>query len=180
MNNAKMSPARCKGLAPLQNEGGFALILALCMLAILSILGALALSTSTTEIGISGNYRSAQNAFYAAERAIEYAMGNAVIVFNNDSTDLNAGTHPAALTVGQTKLLPGATNSVVNLGMGDLPAKMAGKYSTDFGANYYVITVTGAQVDSADQPRAQVRIETQRARIFQKDDDSTLMTTDGG
>jgi Tfp pilus assembly protein PilX len=151
------------------------------MLAILSILGALALTTSTTEIGISGNYRSAQNAFYAAERAVEYAMGNPAIVFNNGNTDLNDSTHSARLTLGQSKLLPTATNRVVNLGPGDLPAKMAERYGSDFGANYYVITVTGAQVDSADRPRAQVRIETQTARIFQKDEDSTLMTTgDGG
>jgi len=45
------------------NNRGVILILSLWMLLLLSILGAFAISTSITEIGIAGNYRNAETAF---------------------------------------------------------------------------------------------------------------------
>jgi Tfp pilus assembly protein PilX len=60
------APAGCN------SEQGVALILALVMLALLGMLGAFALSTSTTEMRVSGNYRTAQSAYYAADVAAEY------------------------------------------------------------------------------------------------------------
>ena len=47
----------------LAGENGMALVLTLVMLTIMSLLGVLALSSSSTEVGISGNYRSSQQAF---------------------------------------------------------------------------------------------------------------------
>jgi hypothetical protein len=54
------------------NERGVALILALVMLLLLTILGAWALDTSSTDLKIAGNYRTAQYAFYAAEGGVGY------------------------------------------------------------------------------------------------------------
>ncbi len=54
------------------NQRGMALILALVMLVILSILGTLALSTSSTELFISGNYRNTQTAFYRGDGIVEF------------------------------------------------------------------------------------------------------------
>ena len=50
-------------LRPLANERGVALLLALAMLAIMTVIGVFALDTSTTEVKISGNYRTSQEAF---------------------------------------------------------------------------------------------------------------------
>jgi hypothetical protein len=58
--------------AGFKNEQGMALILALVMLALLGILGSFALSTATTEMRVSGNYRTAQGAYYSADVASEY------------------------------------------------------------------------------------------------------------
>ncbi len=62
---------------PLANERGVALLLALAMLAIMTVIGVFALDTSTTEVQISGNYRSSQETFFAADRAVMFALGEA-------------------------------------------------------------------------------------------------------
>lgn len=64
-------------LRPLANERGLALLLALAMLAIMTVIGVFALDTSTTEVQISGNYRTSQEAFFAADRAAMFALGHA-------------------------------------------------------------------------------------------------------
>lgn len=60
--------------SPERNEGGMALVLALVMLALLTILGAWAIDTSSTDLAIADNYRNTQNAFYSADEALAYAM----------------------------------------------------------------------------------------------------------
>ncbi len=152
------------------------------MLTILSILGAMALSTSTSEIQIANNYRTSQDAFYAADRAVEFAMGDPDIVYStDDSTDLNAYANDLSVDVtgGKSELLSSATNEVTNLGPGELPAKLQAKFGNDFGANYYVISVTGARVSNG-KAVAKTRIETQRVRLFPKEDSSVFRTTSGG
>jgi len=143
-----------------------ALILALVLLTLMSILGALALSTSTTESGISGNYRASQQAFYAAERAVEYASTSESIyeTIGTGSADLNAGAHPTniAAGTGNSGLKSGATNQVSYLTAGALPPG-SGSDPTYFAARYYIITVTG------DGPNnATTRVESQVARVVPK------------
>jgi type IV pilus assembly protein PilX len=59
-------------------QSGMILVLAMSMLFIMSIIGVMALNTSSTEIGISGNHKSSQEAFYAADRAVEYEVARIV------------------------------------------------------------------------------------------------------
>lgn len=54
-------------LGPLSNQGGFALVIALIMMAILSIIGIAALNTTSIELQISGNDRFEKQEFYATE-----------------------------------------------------------------------------------------------------------------
>lgn len=56
-----------------RDERGMALILTLSMLAILSVLGAFALSTTNTELSVTSNFRSGRESFLAADRILEYA-----------------------------------------------------------------------------------------------------------
>jgi len=71
------------------SEKGIALVLALVMLALLSILGAYALSTSSTEMFIAGNYRNTELAFSTADAGAEFgvnqlrANGNALVPLTN-------------------------------------------------------------------------------------------------
>jgi len=55
------------------NERGMALIMALVLLALLTMLGAWALDTSSTDLKIAGNYRNAEYAFSMADTVSAYA-----------------------------------------------------------------------------------------------------------
>jgi hypothetical protein len=161
--------------SPLQDERGTALILTLVMLTLMSILGVLALSTSTSEIGISSNYKTSQEAFYAAERAVEYAMTNQdiydrptadfpVSLTNNDTAVDTA--HEANIAVGtgsrRSGLQDGAVNQVEYIGSGPLPPG-SGSDPTYFQSRFYAIDVTGQGPGNAS-----VRVEAQVARIVPK------------
>lgn len=55
------------------NERGMALVIALVMLVLMTILGAWALDTSITDLRISGNFKTTQSAFYAADAGVGLA-----------------------------------------------------------------------------------------------------------
>lgn len=61
-------------LKTLSKNDGFALILTMVMLAILSILGVMVLNTTNTELSITSNYRIQSDAFVDAEVLSEYAQ----------------------------------------------------------------------------------------------------------
>jgi hypothetical protein len=56
------------------NEKGVALIIALLMLLILTLIGISAISTTTYETSISGNERIGTDAFYASEAGIQIGL----------------------------------------------------------------------------------------------------------
>jgi hypothetical protein len=57
------------------NEKGVALIIALIILLVLTLIGINAISTTTFETSLSGNERVAIDAFYAAEAGIQRGIG---------------------------------------------------------------------------------------------------------
>ncbi|MFT5697823.1 MAG: Tfp pilus assembly protein PilX [Desulforhopalus sp.] len=59
---------------PKQNEEGFVLVVALMMLLVLSIIGALATNSTITELSISGNNKVHKQTFYQADGATELAQ----------------------------------------------------------------------------------------------------------
>lgn len=65
--------------AVLNKQRGVALVLALIMLMLLGILGAFALSTTTTELRITGNYRNRQASFFAADAGLEFGAKDSTI-----------------------------------------------------------------------------------------------------
>lgn len=161
------------------NQRGVALILALVMLTILSILGALALSTTDTEIGISSNYQTSKYAFFAAQRAVEYAETAGPIYENigttsGSSIDLN-GTYTVGsnttsyssdISQGTGSWASGLdtsqTNTVTYLTSG-APPPGSGTDPTYFQSLYYQISVT------AQGPHNSVaHIDAQVARVVPK------------
>src|SRR3989344_875167 len=163
---------RPKFLVTVNNEKGVALVLAMVMLVLMSILGTFALSTSTTEIGISGNYRNSQDAFYAADSAMEYAStdGNiyesANLLVIGGTVNLNTGAGGAYLTnisINNSGRVSGldtsATNSVTYFASG--PPPPGSGYAADaFQARYFLIQVTAtgpneskASVESRSEER---------------------------
>jgi len=62
------------GSSILRNEKGLALIIALLILLVLTLIGISAISTTTFETSISGNERVGTDAFYASEAGIQIGL----------------------------------------------------------------------------------------------------------
>jgi Tfp pilus assembly protein PilX len=146
----------------LQNQNGAVLILALVMLTIMSIFGAMALSSSSTDLKIANNFRASQEAFYAAERAIEYATTSETIYTSIGIGEYALDADNGSISAGKGSLKLGAGNKVEYLTSGDLPPG-SGSDPTYFQSRYYLITVT-----SQGPNNSSTRIESQVARIVPK------------
>lgn len=82
-------------LSILHQEKGTALIIAIGMLAVLSILGTVVLTTSTRDLGLSGGFLPARQTLYTADRAVEYAMNPELLLtleVKDESIDLKTAT----------------------------------------------------------------------------------------
>ncbi|WP_300460935.1 pilus assembly PilX N-terminal domain-containing protein [Desulfobacula sp.] len=73
-------------LFPLHNQEGSAIIYALIMLVLLTVLGTSSLNTTTVEQAIAQNHKSYQLAFYAAEAARECVPPNTQLYHGNNIT----------------------------------------------------------------------------------------------
>src|SRR4030043_1479751 len=60
----------------LKNQSGAALVIALIMMIVLTLIGLASTFTSTFEIRLSGNKRGSTDAFYAAEGGIQATLAN--------------------------------------------------------------------------------------------------------
>ena len=86
--------------AHLRDENGIALVVAMLLLLVLTLIGVSAVNTSTFDILISGRQRASQEAFYAAEAGINELMGR----FRQDAT--NEISDPTDPKVNPTETTP--------------------------------------------------------------------------
>jgi PilX N-terminal len=61
---------------PLKDQSGVALVLALVMIVILTLIGLASTYTSTFEVKLSGNKRGTTDAFYAADSGVQVVVAN--------------------------------------------------------------------------------------------------------
>ncbi len=156
---------RCLGpaaAASLGNERGMALILALVMLTLLGILGVWALDNSTTDLKISGNFRTTQYAFYAADGGIGYTTNPYTLpaVYNFNGGNAGWISNPinviASGPVTGPTISASFTASVPSLLQGPLPptGSKASIYDADVGGSgwhgvYTAATSTGTAANNA-------------------------------
>jgi PilX N-terminal len=94
-------------LAPVPGgQRGIALILALVMLALLGMLGALALNRSSTELHITGNYRNQQIAYYNADDVEGQGPNNVAVL--TSITPYVVNSYPTGTGMLQVALPAGA------------------------------------------------------------------------
>lgn len=172
-------------------ENGMALILAIGFLAILSILGAVVMRISTADLKASGTKEPERLAFYAADRAVEYAMTRGLILSlpASSSVDLMADRidpsdstsifHYQVIDTADSKL---TTGMVYDVGPNDMPAAVAELFGEDFGANYYHVEakVETTKVGAGGVPLATSNVNSSIVRLFKRDDDTIFRTTRGG
>lgn len=167
------------------NQRGAALILAIIMLVVLSLLGSVALISSDTEMKVTGNYQVAKQTFWVADRAVEYATSRDMLMTMGTSVNLvtaDGGVHKTRIEAAGGGFL--TEGSIQDLGAGALPTSLAGSYGSDFGANYYQVSVTARQRPDVGSPptntSAAVRIDSTILRIFKNEDENIFVTTGGG
>lgn len=142
----------------INNDNGFALILALVLMFLMSILGTMLFLTSNSEIMVSQNYRVRQNTMYAAERGMEYSKSDANIYTTIGTGTVNVPLAGVSLQVGNSN----AAGTVEFASSGN-PPRGSGIDVTQFQANYYVIDVVGT-----GQGNSSVELEGNNAKIIPK------------
>ncbi len=78
----------------LKDESGIALVVALLIMVLLTILGTAAIMTSTTDVKISDNFEDYQETFYAADGGINVAPG----IIDRAFAIIDTGTNSPAFT----------------------------------------------------------------------------------
>lgn len=151
------------------NEKGVALVLALVMIVVMTLLGVFALSTTEGELGIVNNYKSAYAAFYNGDAAMEYGQTAGDIY----STITPGGVerwpdHPTnynTLVVDDGD--PNTTNYTADVRVdyitkGALPPGVISDPEL-FQAFYFLVSVKGTGPNNAEAP-----MESQIARVVPK------------
>lgn len=175
---------------PRNGESGMALIMTIGFLAILSILGAVVLQTSTRDMSQSGKGTPEKEAFYAADRAIEYSMtrglilnmptnGEVDLMTDHVDNDVTKKKHFQVIGTANSKLTAGR---VADLGPNDMPASISELFGDDFGANYYHVETKAETVKTGPgaAPLAKSNVNASIVRLFKRDDDTIFRTSRGG
>jgi hypothetical protein len=159
------------------SQKGMALILAIGFLAVLSILGAVVLQVSTRDMKASAGFEPRRQAFYVADRAVEYAMNRDIVysLASGATVDLNTGAHKATierdgvgtLTAGTVRFIPSDDLA--------MPDQLAELHGNDFGVVLYHV-----KAQSQAPLGATANIDASIVRLFKKDDDQIFRTSGGG
>jgi len=144
----------------IQNERGIAMIMALVLLVLLTMLGAWALDTSSTDLKIAGNYHNAETAFSMADTAATYASNPNIltqacsyITACSNTTVSNTSWSPGTLSISSGNT---ATLKVEYLTKGPLP--VGSMYDSDVDASgnpkfsgvYFNVTAFGTGPNNAN------------------------------
>jgi hypothetical protein len=86
-------PMKVYELPRKQNESGAALVIALIMIVVLTLVGLASTFSSTFDIKLSGNKRGATDAFFAADSGIQVTLGR-IENFNMDGRFVNDRYNP--------------------------------------------------------------------------------------
>jgi hypothetical protein len=162
-------------------QKGMALVLAIGFLLILSILGAVVMQVSRNDLKNSTAFLPKRQAFYVADRAVEYSMNRDMIYALTaaaPTADLASGSHKTImlrddnaiggdLLEGQVTLIPSE-----NLAM---PDQLAELHGNDFGVVLYHVNVKSKAGLGATS-----NIDASIVRLFKKDDDQIFRTSGGG
>ncbi len=145
----------------LLNEDGMALVAVLMILLLMGFIGMGLVDVTTSEVKISRNEKIRLDAFYAAERGIEYSRADPNIYATIGEGTMDTPLTGVSLSAGSSD----ATGTVEYLYTGN-PPKTSGSGVEDdapMQANYYLIEITGTNIRDS-----RVTLETNYARILPK------------
>jgi Tfp pilus assembly protein PilX len=134
--------------ARLKNEQGAALILAMVILVMLTFIGLAALSTSSTELFLSGNYRQSREAFQMADGLTEAALKDTDNFIPPTGgvggvTALTAGTLSDTDPSNNSTATATGTITYVTTGAAQAGSGMTVVMGSSVKANYFIVDTTG-------------------------------------
>jgi hypothetical protein len=167
------------------SEKGIALILAIGFLAVLSILGAIVIRVSTQELSDAGAPQPGRDAFYTADRAVEYSLNSDIIRSMTDigqvidlDSDLTAGgdAHKDIIeSAGGGVLVNGAVTYVGNSESGStMPPALAEIHGTDFGVVVYNVSV---ETTNSSQTSEDAHVNANIVRLYKSQDEQVYVTS---
>ena len=129
----------------LENQRGVALVIALIMLIVLTLIGLNSIGTSIFETKISGYERFASNAFYAAEGGLEVGIGQIP-----DLTAYSGSIGPDE-TYRSGRITDASAQPSKNLGLALKPG-----YETTWEFKRYQVCATGSSFGTQKEVEAQI------------------------
>ncbi len=152
----------------LKNQSGVALVIALLMMVVLTLIGLASVFTSSLELRLAGNKRGSTDAFYAADSGVQVSMAN-VRNFNLpgkfvDSkydpftvTDPNSPDYNPNLTKAQVVIQHRADEQGAPRGLG--------MSAVQVGFEHYLIQSTGYDQSDLSQFKSTCEIDEKVLRI---------------
>ncbi|SEM52901.1 PilX N-terminal [Syntrophus gentianae] len=150
-------------IKPLADEKGVMLVVGILLVAVLAILGTTALLNSTTDLKISGNYRSGEEVLYAAEAGAEYGVNRlraALKVLNGSTSSVVPPTMSGFSFTTSGFLAKVGTETQKTVTKGDYAGLMA--YCQN-----YTITSTAAKNNTNSRATVIYNMEDQLIPLFQ-------------
>jgi len=169
-----------KSLRSENRQKGLALILAIGLLLVLSILGAVVMKVSLEDFKRSSTFNPQREAFYVADRTVEYAMNRDIIyslMTPGVPLDLAAGSHKATIEQDSRGATLDSGEVVMLAGDFAMPDQLAELHGSDFGVVMYHVN---AKSSYAAFGGAEAKVDASIVRLFKKDDDQIFRTSGGG
>jgi Tfp pilus assembly protein PilX len=134
----------------LKNQSGAALVIALIMMVVLTLIGLASIFTSTFEMKISGNKKGSTDAFYAADSGAQVVTANALNFSSTHSNPYN----PFADNTNPNPTNPTNAQAAITYNGSQQGAPRGyGISATQFQFEYFLIASTGTdQTDSSLVP----------------------------
>jgi hypothetical protein len=125
--------------AVLKNQSGAALVIALVMMIVLTLIGLASIFTSTFEIKISGNKRCTTDAFYSADSGIEVVKANVQNLRATNPNPYDPFHDPDNINHNYTNAQAAITYNASQQGA----PRGYGMSATNFDFEYFMIASTG-------------------------------------
>lgn len=129
----------CLSSQKYSHQNGFVLILALVLLAVLTLIGVSSMNSANMELKATANAKQHQFAFNAAQSMLEYAISTTgVKAANFDFQSSSKTAQPVSVTIDTVVVAGSATYTGCGVGVGS--SKEEGK---GFSSNYFNIDAAG-------------------------------------
>lgn len=157
-----------------RDQSGAALVIALIMIIVLTLIALAASLTSIFEISLSGNKRGSTDAFYAADTGVQVVMSN-IENFNmpGEAGNFNSGNqYPYSDKYPSGNRNPTSANITITFDPGRAGAPRGSHFSAtgSYDFMYYQVQSTGKdQINSiSTSPMATCTVEEQVVRLIPK------------